>query len=62
MNLLWAGRREEHRNLLKIKRLVDGPSEKLDNLLGYLEENWDGNLWPKELKGQSRCQIGTGIG
>lgn len=21
---------------------MDGPSEKLDDLLGYLEENWDG--------------------
>ena len=38
MSLLWEGKREEHRNLLKLKRLVDG--EKLDDLLGYLEENW----------------------
>ncbi len=42
MELLWEGKREEHRNLLKLKRLVDGPSEKLDDLLGYLEENWNG--------------------
>lgn len=37
MNLLWAGKREEHRRLLKLKRLVDGPSDKLDDLLGYLD-------------------------
>ncbi|MBA7669794.1 hypothetical protein ES703_77928 [subsurface metagenome] len=42
MNLLREGKREEHRRLLKLKRLVDGLSEKLDDLLGYLEENWDG--------------------
>ncbi len=42
MNLLWQGKREEHHRLLKLKQLVDGPSEKLDDLLGYLEENWDG--------------------
>jgi hypothetical protein len=45
MSLLWAGKKEEHRRLLRLKRLVDGTSEKLDDLLGYLEENWDGNLW-----------------
>ena len=39
MKLLWEGKREEHRRLLKLKHLVDGPSEKLDDLLGYLEEN-----------------------
>ena len=44
MELLWEGRREEHRRLLKLKRLVDGPSEKLDDLLDYLEENWDGEF------------------
>ena len=42
MNLLWAGKTEEHHRLLKLKQLVDGPSEKLDDLLGYLEENWNG--------------------
>jgi hypothetical protein len=42
MKLLWEGKREEHRRLLKLKQLVDGPSEKLDDLLGYLEENWAG--------------------
>lgn len=42
MYLLWAGKREEHHRLLKLKPLVDGPSDKLDDLLGYLEENWDG--------------------
>jgi hypothetical protein len=42
MSLLWAGKKEEHRRLLRLKRLVDGPSDKLDDLLGYLEENWDG--------------------
>lgn len=45
MNLLWTGKREEHRRLLKLKQLVDGPSEKLDDLLGYLEENWDGGIY-----------------
>ena len=39
---MWEGKREEHRRLVKLKRLVDVPSEKLDDLLGYLEENWDG--------------------
>ncbi|MCL0091813.1 UPF0236 family protein, partial [Dehalococcoidales bacterium] len=50
MSLLWEGKREEHRNLLKLKRLVDGPSEKLDDLLGYLEENWDGIYGSRNLK------------
>ena len=27
MNLLWQGKREKHRRLLKLKQLVDGPSE-----------------------------------
>ncbi|MCL0091889.1 hypothetical protein M1N59_01320 [Dehalococcoidales bacterium] len=48
MSLLWEGKREEHRNLLKLKRLVDG--EKLDDLLGYLEENWDGIYGSRNLK------------
>jgi len=46
----WQGKREEHRRLLKLKRLVDGPSEKLDDLLGYLEENWDGIYGSRNLK------------
>jgi len=45
VKLLWEGKREEHRQLLKLKQLVDGPSEKLDDLLGYLEENWDGGIY-----------------
>jgi len=49
---LWAGKREEHGNLLKLKRLVDGPSEKLDDLLGYLEENWNGIYGSRNLKGK----------
>jgi hypothetical protein len=52
MSLLWAGRREEHRRLLKLKHLVDGHSEKLDDLLGYLEENWDGIYGSRNLKGK----------
>jgi len=39
MKLLWEGKREEHRRLLELKQLVDSPLEKLDDLLGYLEEN-----------------------
>ena len=50
MTLLWVRKREEHRRLLKLKRLVDGPSEKLDDLLGYLEENWDGIYGSRNLK------------
>jgi hypothetical protein len=50
MNLLWEGKKEEHRNLLRLKRLVDGPSEKLDDLLGYLEENWNGIYGSRNLK------------
>ena len=50
MKLLWEGKREEHRRLLKLKRLVDGPSEKLDDLLGYLEENWDGIYGSRSLR------------
>jgi len=48
--------------LLKIKRLVDGPSEKLDDLLGYLEENWDRNLWVEDTKRQDWSQRGPGSG
>ena len=29
---------------------MDGPSEKLDDLLGYLEENWDGIYGSRNLK------------
>jgi hypothetical protein len=50
MNLLWEGKKEEHRNLLRLKRLVDSPSEKLDDLLGYLEENWNGIYGSRNLK------------
>jgi len=52
MNLLWQGKREEHRRLLKLKRLVDSPSEKLDDLLGYLEENWDRIYGSRTLRGR----------
>ena len=38
--------------MLKLKRLVDGPSDKLDDLLGYLEENWDGIYGSRSLKGK----------
>ncbi len=62
MKLLWEGKREEHRRLLKLKQLVDGPSEKLDDLLGYLEENWDGNLWVEGFKEQDWRQRGPGGG
>ena len=49
---------EEHRNLLKLKRLVDG--KKLDDLLGYLggELGWNIRLSEE----QSRCQRGSGSG
>ncbi len=50
MNLLREGKREEHHRLLKLKRLVDGPSEKLDDLLGYLEENWNGIYGSRNLE------------
>lgn len=36
--------------MLKLKQLVDGPSEKLDDLLGYLEKNWDGIYGSRNLK------------
>ena len=29
---------------------MDGPSEKLDDVLGYLEENWDGIYGSRNLK------------
>jgi hypothetical protein len=32
---------EQHHRLLKLKQPVDSPFEKLDDLLGYLEKNWD---------------------
>jgi len=57
MELLWEGKREEHRRLLKLKRLVDGPSEKLDDLLGYLEENWNGIYGSRKLKGKVGSSI-----
>jgi hypothetical protein len=60
MKLLREGKKEEHHNLLKLKRLVDGPSEKLDDLLGYLEENWEGNLRVEQSEEQSRRQRGAG--
>jgi len=48
--------------LLKLKRLLDGPSEKLDDLLGYLEENWNGIYGSRKLKTKIGCQIGPGSG
>jgi hypothetical protein len=64
MNLLWQGKREEHRRLLKLKRLVDGPSEKLDDLIGYLEENWDGIYGSRGLRGKIEARevlvVGSG--
>ena len=50
MSLLWRGKREEHRRLLKLKQLVDGPSEKLEELLNYLEENRDGIYGSRSLR------------
>ena len=58
LDLLREGKIRKHRNLLKLKRLVDGPSEKLDDLLGYLEENWDGMYGSRGLShrmGPERC-------
>ena len=43
MNLLREGKREEHHRLLKLKRLVD-------DLLGYLEENWNGIYGSRNLE------------
>jgi len=50
MKLLREGKREEYHRLLKLKRLVDGPSEELDDLLGYLEENWGGIYGSRNLR------------
>ena len=41
---------------LKLKGLVDGPSDKLDNLLGYLKENWDEIYGSRNLKSNVRAK------
>jgi len=40
MDLLRQGNRKENHTLVKLERLIDGPSGKLYDLLHYLEENW----------------------
>jgi len=50
MDLLHEGKSEEHRRLLKLKSMVDAPSEKLDDLLDYLEDNWNGVYGSRSLR------------
>ncbi len=50
MLLCGCGKREEYCRLPKLKQPVDGPYEKLDDLLVYLEENWNGIHVSRNLK------------
>jgi hypothetical protein len=52
MKLLRVGKRQKHRRLLKLRRLVGGPSEKLDAPLRYLEESCSGIQGSRNLRGK----------
>ncbi|HAL62140.1 MAG TPA: hypothetical protein DCP08_07015 [Chloroflexi bacterium] len=65
MRLLREGKREEHRRLLRLRRMmIREEDEKLDELLDYLEENWEGLYGSWGLRGKVKAQevlvVGSG--
>jgi len=65
LRLLREGKGEEHRRLLRLRRMmVREEAEKLDELLDYLEENWEGLYGSWSLRGKVKAQevlvVGSG--
>ena len=62
MNLLWEGKSEESRRLLRPERLVGGPAGGLREILVYLEENWDGIYGSRGSKDRIGSKEALGVG
>lgn len=65
LRLLRAGEREKHRRLLRLRRMqTAGDAEQLDELLDYLERNWQGlyGSWSlrEKVKAQEVLVVGSG--
>jgi hypothetical protein len=65
LKLLREGEGEKHRRLLRLRRLKDqGETEKQDELIQYLEDNWKGLYGSWSLRGKVRAQevlvVGSG--
>jgi hypothetical protein len=65
VRLLREGRGEEHRRLLRLRRMtVREEAEKVDELLDYLEDNWEGLYGSWSLRGKVKAQevlvVGSG--
>jgi len=65
MRLLREGKGEEHRRLLRLRRMmIREEGEKLDELLDYLEDNWEGLYGSWSLRGKVKAQevlvVGSG--
>jgi len=65
LRLLREGKGEEHRRLLRLRRMmIREEAEKLDELLDYLEDNWEGLYGSWSLRGKVKAQevlvVGSG--
>ena len=65
LRLLRKGKGEEHRRLLRLKRMmIWEEAGKLDELIDYLEENWEGLYGSWSLRGEVKAQevlvVGSG--
>lgn len=65
LRLLREGKGEEHRCLLRLRRMmIREEGEKIDELLDYLEENWEGLYGSWSLRGKVKAQevlvVGSG--
>lgn len=65
LRLLRAGEGERHRRLLRLRRMkAQGETEKLDELMEYLESNWQGlyGAWSlrEKVKAQEVLVVGSG--
>jgi hypothetical protein len=65
LRLLREGKGEEHRRLLRLRRMmIREEGEKLDELLDYLEDNWKGLYGSWSLRGKVKAQevlvVGSG--
>jgi len=65
LRLLREGEGEEHRRLLRLRRMmIREEGEKLDELLDYLEDNWEGLYGSWSLRGKVKAQevlvVGSG--
>jgi len=65
MRLLREGKGEEHRRLLRLRRMmIREEAQKMDELIDYLEENWEGLYGSWSLRGKVKAQevlvVGSG--